>query len=164
MVFPHCGGAKKDGGIRLCIEDYHRLNSVTSGDAYPMPRIDEVIDKLGGVTWPRWTSLVATGRYQLRSVEAVLIQVDREGHDHPIAYFSRKLLPREVRYSTVEKECLAIRLGLQAFRVYLLGWPFTVQTDHRALQWLDRLKESSARLMRWSLALQEFDFWVETPS
>ncbi|KAL5509603.1 hypothetical protein EMCRGX_G004997 [Ephydatia muelleri] len=45
----------------------------------------------------------------------------------------RKLLPREVRYSTVEKECLAIKLGMETFRVYLLGRKFTVETDHRSL-------------------------------
>ncbi len=41
---------KKDGGIRLCV-DYRRLNSVTSGDAYPMPRIDELVDRLGGAKY-----------------------------------------------------------------------------------------------------------------
>ena len=84
-----------------------------------------------------------------------------EGQDHPLAYFSKKLLPREQHYSTVEKECLAIHLGVQAFRVYLLGRHFTVQTDHRALQWLDRLKDTNARLTRWSLAFQQFHFSVE---
>ena len=75
-----------------------------------------------------------------RGVGAVLSQCDDEGQDHPIAFFSRKLLPREERYSTVEKECLAIVLGAKSFRVYLLGRPFKVQTDHRALVWMDRLK------------------------
>ena len=88
---------------------------------------------------------------------AVLSQPDGSGADHPVAYFSRKLLPREEEYSTVE-ECLAIKLGIQAFRVYLLGRPFTVQTDHPALQWLDWVKESNARLMRWSLSLQPYQF------
>ena len=32
----------------------------------------------------------------------------------------------------------------------------TIQTDHRALKWMDRLKETNSRLTRWSLALQEF--------
>ena len=46
-----------------------------------------------------------------RGVGAVLAQQDENNCDHPVAYFSRKLRPREQRYSTVEKECLAIRLG-----------------------------------------------------
>ena len=56
-----------------------------------------------------------------RGVGAVLSQVDQEGIEHPVAYFSQKLLPREEKYSTVEKECLAIKLGIQNFRVYFLG-------------------------------------------
>ena len=69
-------------------------------------------------------------------VGGVLSQLDQEGLDHPVAYFSRKLLPRERRYATVEKECLAIKLAIQAFRVYLLGKPFRIVTDHHALEWL----------------------------
>ena len=91
----------------------------------------------------------------------MLSQHDQNGEEHPIAYVSRKLLPREERYSTVEKECLAIKLGTQAFSVYLLGREFTIQTDHRSLEWLHRLKENNARLTRWSLALQPFTFFVE---
>ena len=37
---------KKDGNLRMCV-DYHRLNSVSWADAYPMPHIDELIDRLG---------------------------------------------------------------------------------------------------------------------
>ena len=96
-----------------------------------------------------------------RGVGAVLSQVDNMGKDHPVAYYSKKLLPREVRYSTVEKECLAIRLATDFFRVYLLGRLFTIQTDHRALQWPDRLKDTNPRLARWSLALQPYQFVVE---
>ena len=82
-------------------------------------------------------------------VAAVLSQLDGKDDEHPVAFFSRKLLPREQRYSTIEKECLAIKLGIQAFRFYLLGRPFVVQTDHRSLEWLHRLKDSNARLTRW---------------
>ena len=80
--------------------------------------------------------------------------------EHPVAFYSRKLLLREVKYSTVEKECLAIKLATYAFCVYLLGRTFIVQTDHHALEWLDRLKTNNARLTRWSLALQPYRFEV----
>ena len=94
-------------------------------------------------------------------VGAVLSQLDEEGRDRPIAYYSRKLLPREQKYSTIEQECLAIKLGVEAFKVYLVGRPFTIQTDHRSLKWLNRLKEKNSRLTRWSLALQAYTFEVE---
>ena len=94
------------------------------------------------------------------SVGGVLSQLDKEDHDHPMAYFSRKLLPRERRYFMVEKECLAIKLTIQAFRVYLLGKPFSILTDHHALEWLGRLKTDNARLTRWSLSLQPYNFTV----
>ena len=89
-----------------------------------------------------------------RGVGAVLSQVNDEGQDHPVAYFSRKLLPREEKYSTIEKECLAIKLSVQIFHVYLMGRPFKVQTDHRSLEWLNRIKDTNARLTQRSLFLQ----------
>ena len=92
---------------------------------------------------------------------AVLSQRDDDEIERPIAYYSRKLLPREERYSTVEKECLAIRLATHAFRVYLLGKHFLIQTDHRSLKWLHQLKDTNARLTRWSLSLQPYCYTVE---
>ena len=96
-----------------------------------------------------------------RGVGAVLTQVGVDGQEHPVGYFSQKPLPREQRYSTIEKECLAIKLSLDAFKVYLLGRNFVVQTDHRALEWMERLKENNARLCRWSLSLQPYSFVVQ---
>ena len=39
--------AKKDGGIRFCV-DYRELNKVTRKDVYPLPRIDDTVDALNG--------------------------------------------------------------------------------------------------------------------
>ena len=41
---------KKDGLVRFCIE-YHKLNTVTHRDAYPLPRIDDTLDTLSGSKW-----------------------------------------------------------------------------------------------------------------
>ena len=50
-----------------------------------------------------------------RGVGAVLSQMGEDNLEHPVAYFSKKLLSREEKYSIVEKECLAVKLGVQAF-------------------------------------------------
>ena len=90
---------------------------------------------------------------------AVLTQ-QVEGVDRPVLYISRKLSQREKKYSTVEKECLAIRWAVGSLRYYLLGRPFTLCSDHAPLQWLHRMKDTNARITRWYLASQPFNFKV----
>ena len=78
-----------------------------------------------------------------------------------MAYISRKLLPREIRYSTIEKECLGIVWAIDKFQVYLYGREFTLQNDHKPLSFMDKAKLTNARVMRWALALQPFRFRLE---
>ena len=40
---------KKDGSLRMCI-DYRQLNKVTIKNKYPVPRIDDLFDKLQGAS------------------------------------------------------------------------------------------------------------------
>ena len=93
-------------------------------------------------------------------IGSVLSQLDENGDEHPVAYASRKLLPRERRYAAVEKEYLAVVEGIRTFRVYLEGRQFQVQTDHRSLQYLNQMRDHNGRLARWSLYLQPFDFVI----
>ena len=45
--------------------------------------------------------------------------------------------------------------------MYLYGKQFTLQTDHRPLQFLSSSKFDSPHIMRWALALQSYNFKVE---
>uniref|UniRef100_K7EX43 Gypsy retrotransposon integrase-like protein 1 n=1 Tax=Pelodiscus sinensis TaxID=13735 RepID=K7EX43_PELSI len=94
-----------------------------------------------------------------RGLGAVLSQ-EQEGEEHPILYLSRKLLPRELQYATIEKEALAAKWAIEALRYYLLGGTFTLITDHAPLRWIQTMKETNLRIMRWYLALQPYKFEV----
>ena len=49
----------------LCV-DYQCLNGLLEGDAYPMPRVDELIKQVGRPNSSQhWTLLVVIGRFQL---------------------------------------------------------------------------------------------------
>lgn len=82
------------------------------------------------------------------------------GSDKPIAYASRTLSDTETRYSTIERELLAIIWATKHFRPYLYGRKFYIYTDHRPLAWLNSLKDPNSKLTRWRLRLQDFDFEI----
>ena len=51
----------------------------------------------------------------------------------PISYFSKKLQSAETRYSTFDRELLAIYLAIKHFRHFVEGRSFHVSTDHKPL-------------------------------
>ena len=54
---------KKDGSHRFCV-DYRRLNAVTKLDTYPLPRVDDLLDRLGDARY--FTTLdFASGCWQI---------------------------------------------------------------------------------------------------
>ncbi|RUA04454.1 MAG: hypothetical protein DSY43_06235 [Gammaproteobacteria bacterium] len=96
-----------------------------------------------------------------RGLGAILCQKDNDSEEHPVAFASRKLMPREEKLSTTEKECLGIVWGVEVFRYYLYGRPFVLQTDHNPLVWFRRVKDKNTKLLRWSLTLQEFEMTIQ---
>ena len=94
---------------------------------------------------------------------AVLLQEDKDGIDHPVAYFSHKFNQHQCKYSTVEKECLALILALQHFDVYVSSNAVALEVfmDHNPLVFIHRLKDKNQRLCRWSLILSEYNISIK---
>ncbi|GKA63205.1 reverse transcriptase domain-containing protein [Tanacetum coccineum] len=93
------------------------------------------------------------------AIGAVLGQ-HHEKHFRPIHYASKTMNEAESHYTMMEKEMLAVVYAFEKFRSYLILNKSIVYTDHSALKYLFAKKDSKARLLRWVLLLQEFDFNV----
>ena len=80
----------------------------------------------------------------------------------PVAFWSRKLKPAEQRYSTIERECLAIVEACKKFIQYLYGAPFILESDHQPLSYLhsQTSKVKNIRLTKWALYLQDYSFKI----
>lgn len=65
-------------------------------------------------------------------VGAALVR-NYDGVGHPIAFASQSLLSAERHYSQIDREVLAIILGVSKFYQDLWGRPFTAVKDHKLL-------------------------------
>ena len=92
------------------------------------------------------------------AIGGVLFQKDDKGNEKPICYASRTLTKTEQRYSTSEREMLAIYYWIRYWRLYLWGTHFQVFTDHSPLIGVKTKKDITRRLTRMILNLQEYDF------
>ncbi len=92
---------------------------------------------------------------------AVLLQ-----HGRPVMYVARSLTGAETRYSTIEKELLAVVFALRRCHFYTYGRPVRVLTDHRSLLGLmdADLEQMTPRLRRFVERLFPYDLtWEHIP-
>ena len=93
----------------------------------------------------------------LFALGAVLAQRDST-EEYVVAYESRKLKPAESNYPVHERELLAIVHALTIWRHYLLGRHFIIETDNNPTTHIMTQERLSARQLRWTQKLAEYDF------
>ena len=98
-----------------------------------------------------------------KALGAILCQQDKDGHWHPVAYNSRKLIPAERNYETHDKELLAIVHAFKVWRHYLQGarHDILVLTDHRNLSRFMTTTSLSQRQVRWAQELSRYHFKID---
>jgi len=94
-------------------------------------------------------------------IGGTLLQLEDDGLLHPILYASRKCCDRETRYDIQNKEMLAIVWMCRRCFKYLYGSFFTVQTDCQALTMLNGKLSNNARVVRWQLEMQMYNYRVQ---
>ena len=91
---------------------------------------------------------------------ACLTQV-QDGEEKIISFASMKFSPTQKRYSTIERELVALRWGIKYFKVFLYGSPFILHTDHKPLMYLHNMKMIDNRLARTLEDIAEFTFEIK---
>ncbi len=88
---------------------------------------------------------------------------DDSGRWHPMAFFSRKMIPAETRYETHNGELLAIVEAFKTWSHYLEGCKHEVfmLTDHNNLQRFIDTKSLSSRQVRWAQELSKYHFRID---
>ncbi|GAU44596.1 hypothetical protein TSUD_187860 [Trifolium subterraneum] len=80
---------------------------------------------------------------------------------HPIAYFSKKLVPRNQKKSAYFREMLAIAEAIAKFRHYLLGHKFIIRTDQKSLRSLMEQSLQTPEQQEWLHKFLGYDFTIE---
>jgi hypothetical protein len=82
-----------------------------------------------------------------KAIGSVLMQQDKDGNFNIISTASRVLKPAE-RYTTCEKELLAVIYALQLFKIYIYRRKVTLFTDNQAITFLQKCIITSNRVAR----------------
>ena len=97
------------------------------------------------------------------AIGGILSQQDEDRHWHPVAYYSRKMIPAERNYETHDAELLAIVEAFKHWRHYLEGstHEVLVLTDHNNLRKFMDTKRLSGRQVRWAQELSRYNFRID---
>lgn len=94
---------------------------------------------------------------QEESLGAMLVQNDEENKERALYYFSRRLIESELKYSPVEKVCLALVFSSQKLRHYFQAHTIHLVAKADPVKYVMSKPILSGRLARWSLLFNEFE-------
>ncbi|GJS80740.1 putative reverse transcriptase domain-containing protein [Tanacetum coccineum] len=176
----------KDRSFRMCI-DYRELNKLTVKNRYPLPKIDDLFDRLQGLSVYSKIDLrsdesgekeEASSQMLKQKLYSAPILALPEGSENfvvyydashkglgavlmqrekVIAYASHQLKIYENNYTTHDLELEAVVFTLKMWRHYLYGTKCVVLTDHKSLQYILDQKELNMWQRLWLELLSDYD-------
>nr|GEY87651.1 reverse transcriptase domain-containing protein [Tanacetum cinerariifolium] len=183
-------------GWRVCI-DYRKLNEANRKDHFPLPFMDQMLERLAGNEYycfldgfsRRWKSLWKTSVFgnsfknclshldkMLQRCKDTNLYLNREKSHFMVKegiVLGHKISKNRIKVEKAKVDVIAklphpttvkgnVSRGvcIRKFRSNLIMNKSIVHTNHSALKYLFAKKDAKARLLRWVLLLQEFNFKV----
>nr|GEY75397.1 hypothetical protein [Tanacetum cinerariifolium] len=170
-------------GWRVCI-DYRKLNEATRKDHFPLPFMDQMLERLTGNEYYCFLDGFSGEAFETLKMKLtkapILVAPDwdlpfeimcdacdfavvevlgqrKAKHFQPIHYASKTMTDAQASYTTTKKELLAVVYAFEKFRPYQVLSNTIVYTDHTTLKYLLAKQDAKTRLLSWILLLQEFD-------
>ena len=78
------------------------------------------------------------------------------GVERPILFYSKVFNEVQSRWSVSDKEMYSIVHGVLSNHYLLMGRPFTIRSDHKALMFNEKISASN-KIERWKVSLSEYD-------
>lgn len=97
----------------------------------------------------------------LEGIGAVLKQIQPNGIEKPVAYFSKKLNQVQKKKKAIYLECLAIKEAIRYWQFWLIGKSFTVYSDHKPLENLNIRSRTDDELGDLTYYLSQYDFKIK---
>ena len=120
-------------------------------------KLRDILSSDDMLTYPRFDRpFLVTCDASAVAIGGVVSQLDDDGTERPISFCSRALKGAEVRYSSLDREALAIKYVLERHRYFLLGHDIKIKSDHQPLKYLFLKGDLSNRQARWIDSLLEF--------
>lgn len=94
-------------------------------------------------------------------ISAILSQ-EVDGDKRVIAFMSSKFSVAQKLYHITERNCLAVILALEKYRMFVGDRIVYVQTCHHSLNWLRNANDQTGRITRWSLRLAAFNIVLKS--
>ena len=136
--------------------------SVKAQKAFEMLKRSIITSPALAVFDPKKEVVVSTDASNI-GAGGTLSQANEDGSLSVIEFFSKEFSVAERKYSTTERESLAVVLALEKWRTYLLGRSFVLETDHQCLKMIFSTKgmdRMSLRIARWAVRLLPYVFTI----
>ena len=91
------------------------------------------------------------------TLAVVLMQKNKYGLEHPIAFFSKTLRDSELRYNTLEKQAYSLVKALKFFRIYVLHSKVIAYVPNAAIKDVLTQLDSEGKRGKWIAKIMEYD-------